>query len=92
MDEARGAQVVSGAAPRYRWSILPLVALVKAYQLTLSPIIGRQCRYVPTCSQFAIDALREYGAARGIWMAARRICRCHPFAKGGYDPVPPRED
>lgn len=83
---------MSGAAPRYRWSILPLVALVKAYQLTLSPIIGRQCRYVPTCSQFAIDALREYGAARGIWMAARRICRCHPFAKGGYDPVPPRED
>lgn len=71
---------------------MPLVALVKAYQLTLSPIIGRQCKYVPTCSQFAIDALREYGAARGTWMAAKRICRCHPFAKGGYDPVPPRED
>ena len=83
---------MSGVTPRYRWSIMPLVALVKAYQLTLSPIIGRQCKYVPTCSQFAIDALREYGAARGTWMAAKRICRCHPFAKGGYDPVPPRED
>ncbi len=78
------------AAGRYTWSIFPLVVLVRAYQMTLSPFIGRQCRYEPTCSNYALDALREYGPWRGTWKAAGRILRCHPFAKGGYDPVPPR--
>lgn len=71
-------------------SILPLILLVRLYQITLSPLLGGQCRYHPTCSHYAIEALREHGALRGSIMAARRIGRCHPFAKGGYDPVPPQ--
>jgi putative membrane protein insertion efficiency factor len=76
---------------RYRWSVMPLVLLVRLYQVTLSPFIGRQCRYVPTCSQYAIDALYEYGPFRGAWMAVRRIGRCNPLVQGGYDPVKPAE-
>lgn len=75
----------------YFWTVLPMVAVIRVYQATLSPLIGRQCRYSPTCSHYALDALREYGPAVGSWMAVRRIFRCHPFARGGYDPVPPRE-
>lgn len=64
-----------------------LIALVRLYQLTLSPYLGRHCRFVPTCSQYFIDAVRRHGALvgslRGLW----RILRCHPFAKGGYDPA-----
>lgn len=67
----------------------PLIALVRLYQVTLSPFLGGQCRYHPTCSAYAITALRDYGPWRGSWMSLRRIGRCHPFAKGGYDPVPP---
>jgi len=69
----------------------PLVLLVRVYQVTLSPWMGGQCRYEPTCSAFALEALREHGAWRGSLMAVRRILRCHPFVRGGYDPVPPRE-
>jgi len=68
---------------------LPLVLVIRLYQITLSPFLGGQCRYHPTCSVYAIDALRDYGAIRGSIMAAKRIGRCNPFAKGGYDPVPP---
>lgn len=68
---------------------LILVMLIRAYQVTLSPFFGRQCRYVPTCSQYAIEAVKTHGPFRGTWMAMRRIARCHPFVKGGYDPVPP---
>lgn len=65
-----------------------LVVLVKIYQFTLSPIMGRQCRYHPTCSWYALEALRTHGGFTGALLAAKRIARCHPFAKGGYDPVP----
>ncbi len=64
---------------------------VRVYQWTLRPLLGGQCRYRPTCSDYALDALREHGGIRGGILAARRILRCHPFAKGGYDPVPVRE-
>lgn len=67
---------------------LPLIVLVKLYQFTLSPIMGRQCRYHPTCSWYALEALRTHGGFRGSLLAARRIARCHPFARGCYDPVP----
>lgn len=65
-----------------------LLVLLRIYKIALSPYLGSQCRFVPTCSEYARDAVIHYGAARGSWMAACRLCRCHPFAQGGYDPVP----
>ena len=65
---------------------LVLIALVRVYQLTLSPIIGQQCRFQPTCSHYMIEAVRKYGATRGAWKGILRICRCHPWHPGGYDP------
>ena len=63
---------------------------LRAYKLTLSPWIGRHCRFAPTCSEYAADALIQYGFFRGSWMAAGRICRCNPWGGSGYDPVPPK--
>ena len=60
---------------------------VRAYRLVLSPWVGNGCRFQPTCSQYAIDALRRHGVGRGLWLAVRRIGRCHPFGGCGYDPV-----
>ncbi len=68
-----------------------LVLLVRGYQIVLSPWIGQSCRFTPTCSNYAIDALKEHGALRGSWMAIRRIGRCHPWHEGGHDPVPPKD-
>lgn len=65
-----------------------LIGLVRVYQATLSPVFGGQCRFHPTCSVYAIAALREHGAWRGSLMTVSRLLRCHPFSKGGYDPVP----
>ena len=65
-----------------------LIALVKGYRLLLSPGWGSQCRFTPTCSLFAIEALERHGAWRGSWLAMRRVARCHPWRTGGYDPVP----
>jgi putative membrane protein insertion efficiency factor len=67
-----------------------LIFLVRIYQYTLSPMLGQRCKYYPSCSNYAIDALREYGAIRGTGMAAWRLLRCNPFSNGGYDPVKPR--
>lgn len=68
-----------------------LVALpIRAYRLVLSPLVGRNCRFQPTCSQYALDALRQHGALRGGWISLRRIARCHPWGASGYDPVPER--
>jgi hypothetical protein len=64
----------------------------RAYKLTLSPWIGGACRYLPTCSDYAAQALILHGPWRGGWLAARRLCRCHPFGGSGLDPVPPRPD
>ena len=65
---------------------LALIGLVRVYQYTLSPIIGRQCRFTPSCSNYFIGAVRKYGAVRGALRGAWRICRCHPFHPGGEDP------
>ncbi|WP_418064578.1 membrane protein insertion efficiency factor YidD [Sedimenticola thiotaurini] len=62
---------------------------MRGYQLFISPMLGPRCRFHPTCSQYAIDALRMHGALKGSWLALRRVCRCHPFHPGGYDPVSP---
>jgi putative membrane protein insertion efficiency factor len=62
---------------------------LRAYKLTLSPMIGRQCRFLPTCSEYAAEALIQHGPWRGSLLAAGRLCRCHPLGGHGYDPVPP---
>ncbi len=67
----------------------PLLLLVQIYRHTVSPLLGANCRYQPTCSAYAIEALRLHGAFRGTALAARRIARCHPWGESGYDPVPP---
>ena len=66
-----------------------LVRLLRGYQLLVSPMFGPSCRFYPTCSNYAIEAVRTHGAARGGWLALRRVCRCHPWNEGGHDPVPP---
>ncbi len=63
-----------------------LIAVVRGYQLGISPLLGQRCRFHPTCSQYAIEAIRRSGAVRGSWKAIRRIARCHPWHPGGYDP------
>jgi putative membrane protein insertion efficiency factor len=69
--------------------MIPLaVALIKLYQNTVSKVLPSACRFQPTCSQYALEAIKKYGFARGSWLAAKRITRCNPFSEGGYDPVP----
>lgn len=65
-----------------------LLTLIKAYRLLLSPWWGRQCRFTPSCSEFAEEAIESHGGLHGTWLAMRRVCRCHPWHAGGYDPVP----
>ncbi|HUG98914.1 MAG TPA: membrane protein insertion efficiency factor YidD [Gammaproteobacteria bacterium] len=66
------------------------IFLIRGYQLLLSPLLGNNCRFHPTCSEFAVEAIRTQGFARGLWLALRRIGRCHPWGGAGHDPVPPR--
>ena len=75
---------MSGVLQPGRW----LQLLVRGYQRALSPLSGPRCRYLPTCSEYAYEALGEHGALGGTWLAVRRVARCHPFHEGGYDPVP----
>ena len=65
-----------------------LLKLVRFYQVAISPMLPPRCRYAPTCSQYAVEALQKHGAYKGSMLALRRICRCHPFGGSGYDPVP----
>jgi uncharacterized protein len=85
MTEADGqvAQARPSAAARV------LMALITGYRRFISPLLGARCRFAPSCSAYALEAVREHGALRGMWLAVRRIGRCHPFNPGGFDPVPP---
>lgn len=65
-----------------------LLFLIRVYQLTLSPWVGRACRFQPTCSDYGAEAIRRHGGTRGAWLTLGRILRCHPWHAGGYDPVP----
>jgi uncharacterized protein len=65
-----------------------LLGAIRLYQLALSPWLGRRCRYEPTCSAYAAEAIATHGARRGLWLAGKRIGRCHPWGGAGYDPVP----
>jgi len=67
---------------------MALRALLRAYQLVVSPLVGPACRFTPSCSEYAREAIGAHGPAHGSWLAVRRLCRCHPFGGAGYDPVP----
>jgi putative membrane protein insertion efficiency factor len=67
-----------------------LIVPIVWYQRLISPLLGARCRFAPSCSQYAVEALRVHGAVRGLWLAIARLARCHPFNPGGYDPVPAR--
>ena len=69
-----------------------LIMLLRGYRFAISPLYGQVCRYHPSCSAYALEAVTRHGALRGSWLAARRIGRCHPWAAGGYDPVPPARE
>lgn len=71
---------------------LPMLGLVWLYRLAISPWLGNNCRYEPSCSEYTMDALRIHGAFRGSWLAAKRIGRCHPWGGSGYDPVPEKQE
>ncbi len=65
-----------------------LLSLLRAYQYALRPLMGANCRFFPSCSDYAREAVERHGATKGAWLAARRLARCHPYHPGGYDPVP----
>ena len=67
-----------------------LIVPVIAYRRFISPLLAPRCRFAPSCSEYAVEALRRHGAVRGLWLSVRRLARCHPFNPGGYDPVPTR--
>ena len=81
-------EIVRRESPRVGWAAWAMIALLRAYQVTLSPLLGPCCRFQPSCSEFALGALECHGALRGSWLAMHRIGRCHPFGGVGYDPVP----
>jgi uncharacterized protein len=70
------------------WPRRAVMALIRGYQLTLAHLVFTHCRFVPSCSRYAFEAVERYGAVRGVWLGMRRILRCHPLHRGGYDPVP----
>ncbi|WP_297819211.1 membrane protein insertion efficiency factor YidD [uncultured Paraglaciecola sp.] len=68
------------------------VGIIKLYQTLLSPMLGPTCRFHPSCSHYAVDAITEHGMIRGCWISIKRILKCHPFNDGGYDPVPEKKE
>ncbi|WP_375477871.1 membrane protein insertion efficiency factor YidD [uncultured Jatrophihabitans sp.] len=75
---------------RPRPAVRAVVAVLRLYRMAVSPLRPPACRYVPTCSAYAVEALETHGLLRGAWLSVRRLLRCHPFHAGGHDPVPPR--
>ncbi|MGB1327426.1 MAG: membrane protein insertion efficiency factor YidD [Porticoccaceae bacterium] len=69
-----------------------IIGLIKLYQYLLSPFLGQNCRFHPTCSQYAVEAINEHGVLKGGYLSMRRIIKCHPFNEGGLDPVPKKQD
>ncbi len=69
-----------------------LIVLIKIYQYSVSPLLGANCRYTPTCSQYSVEAIKTHGPLKGLWLAIKRIGSCHPWGGHGYDPVPPKQN
>lgn len=87
------ALLISRLRRGLRWLAVRALQLpILIYRYGISPMIGPRCRYMPTCSAYALEALEKHGPIRGGWLAFRRITRCHPLREGGFDPVPPRRD
>lgn len=84
-----GAEKCNERAAPPNLAVRGLLGLVTLYRLLLSPLLGGRCRFYPTCSRYAMEAITEWGAVRGVVMAGKRLVKCHPFHPGGYDPVPP---
>lgn len=84
--DAEAAHLSGATSAGVRVSLI----LLRAYKLLLSPLFTGSCRFLPSCSDYAADAIRIYGVRRGSWLALKRLSRCHPFCAGGHDPVPPR--
>jgi putative membrane protein insertion efficiency factor len=80
----------TSAVPARSWPARALLSLIGFYRMAVSPALAPSCRYLPSCSAYAVEAIEVHGAARGSWLALRRLLRCHPFHAGGHDPVPPR--
>lgn len=66
--------------------------MIRTYQKLLSPLLGQHCRFYPSCSQYTLEAIEEWGLVRGVWLGTKRICRCHPLNEGGIDPIPRKSD
>lgn len=81
-------RVPSDLGPVARLANVPFIAVIWAYRVTLSPLVGRHCRFAPTCSRYALEAYRLHGPIRGTRLTVARLLRCHPWCPGGYDPVP----
>jgi putative membrane protein insertion efficiency factor len=84
-------QMVNGPVTAVTVPARVLMLPISGYRRFISPLLGARCRFAPSCSEYALGALAEHGAARGLWLAVARIARCHPFNPGGYDPVPTRQ-
>jgi uncharacterized protein len=84
-DSGRQAEAKLSAGARV------LTVVITGYRRFISPLLGPHCRFAPSCSAYALEAVREHGALRGSWLAVRRVARCHPFNPGGFDPVPPAD-
>lgn len=70
------------------WVVAPFLGLIRLYQYTISPFLGHNCRFVPSCSEYTAEALKKYGVFKGLWLGLKRLGRCHPWHPGGHDPVP----
>lgn len=87
LDEAVSQKAVADAPS---WGVRLALVLLRGYKLIISPLFTGSCRFLPSCSDYAAEAIRLYGVPHGSWLAAKRLARCQPFCAGGHDPVPPR--